>query len=181
MNRGNNAQLVLESGTVIDPVTVNPVLYTKNPSGEFIPAEHRDVIAEAKRIYSYSLQKGRKIDNPSQASDAIQSRLRDKHHEVFACLYLDSQHRILAFEELFRGTIDGAVVHPREVVKEAIALNTKAVVFAHNHPSGDPEPSQNDIQITKKLTSALALVDIKVLDHLIIGDSVVSFSERGLI
>ena len=160
---------------------INSVLYTKNLSGEFIPAKQRDVIAEAKRIYSYSLQKGQILDNPGQASDAIQSRLRDKHHEVFACLYLDSQHRIIAFEELFRGTIDGAVVHPREVVKEAITLNSKAVIFAHNHPSGDPEPSQYDIQITEKLKSALALVDITVLDHFVIGDSIVSFSERGLI
>lgn len=176
---GNKEQLVLELGTVIDPI--NSMLYTKSLSGEFIPAEHQDIIAEAKRIYSYSLRKGQKIDNPSQASESIQSRLRDKHHEVFACLYLDSQHRIIAFEELFRGTIDGAVVHPREVVKEAIAHNTKAVIFAHNHPSGDPEPSQYDIQITEKLKSALALVDILVLDHLVIGDSIVSFSERGLI
>ncbi|MEE9338505.1 MAG: DNA repair protein RadC [Methylococcaceae bacterium] len=179
MNRGNKAQLLSESGSVIN--RINSVLYTKSHSGEFIPAEHRDIIAEAKRIYSYSIRKGQKIDNSSQASDAIQSRLRDKHHEVFACLYLDSQHRIIAFEELFRGTIDGAVVHPREVVKEAIALNAKAVIFAHNHPSGDPEPSQHDIQITEKLKSVLALVDIMVLDHLVIGDSVVSLSERGLI
>jgi len=164
---------------VIDPVS--SVLYTKSLSGEFIPAEHQDVIAEAKRIFSYSLRKGQKIESPSQASEAIRSRLGDKHHEVFACLFLDSQHRILAFEELFRGTIDGTVVHPREVVKEAIALNAKAVIFAHNHPSGDSEPSQADIQITKKLKSALALVDIIVLDHFVIGDSVVSLSEQGLI
>ena len=125
----NRSEISLESGPVINQI--NSILYRKSLSGEFIPAEHRDIIAEAKRIYSYSLRKGQKIDNSSQASESIQSRLRDKHHEVFACLYLDSQHRIIAFKELFRGTIDGAVVHPREVVKEAITLNAKAVIFAH--------------------------------------------------
>ena len=161
--------------------SVSSVLYTKSLSGEFIPAEHQDVIAEAKRIFSYSLRKGQKIESPGQAREAIRSRLGDKDHEVFACLFLDSQYRILAFEELFRGTIDGTVVHPREVVKEAIGLNAKAVIFAHNHPSGDSEPSPADVQITKKLKSALALVDIIVLDHFVIGDIVISMSEQGLI
>ncbi len=96
------------------------MLYKKESIGTFVPAEKQEVIAEAKRIYSYSLRRGRKIENPSLAGDAMQARLVNKQHEVFACLFLDSQHRILGFDELFRGTIDGASIHPREVVKEAL-------------------------------------------------------------
>ena len=100
--------------------------------------------------------------------------------EVFACLYLDNRHRVLHFEELFRGTIDGASVHPREVVKAALHRNAAAVILAHNHPSGVAEPSAADRQITERLKSALQLVEIRVLDHLVVGDQdCVSFAERG--
>ena len=109
------------------------------------------------------------------------ARLRDNPAEVFACLFLDNRHRVIAYEELFRGTIDGASVHPREVVKRALHFNTAAVILAHNHPSGIAEPSQADERITQRLKDALALVDIRLLDHMIIGDDVVSFAERGLL
>ena len=100
---------------------------------------------------------------------------------MFACLYLDNQHRLIEYKELFRGTIDGASVYPREVVKLCLQLNAAAVIFAHNHPSGINEPSQADRQITDKLKQALALVDIRVLDHFIIGDGEpFSFAEHGL-
>ncbi len=100
---------------------------------------------------------------------------------MFCCLYLDNRHRLLAFEELFRGTIDGASVHPREVVKRALARRAAAVILVHNHPSGIAEPSQADETITARLRDALALVDIRVVDHLIVGDGIcVSLAERGL-
>ena len=107
---------------------------------------------------------------------------RDLPHEGFCGVFLDNRHRVIALEELFRGTIDGASVHPREVVKRALAKNAAAVILAHNHPSGIAEPSQADELITRRLKEALALVDIRVLDHLVIGDGVCeSFAERGLL
>jgi DNA repair protein RadC len=102
-------------------------------------------------------------------------------HEVFACLFLDNRHRVIEYQELFRGTIDGASVHPREVVREAMRTNAAAVIFAHNHPSGVAEPSQSDLRITQRLKDALALVDVRVLDHFIVGSGIVSFAERGLL
>ena len=97
-------------------------------------------------------------------------------------MYLDNRHRVISFAELFRGTIDGASVHPREVVKEALSRNAAAVILVHNHPSGLPEPSQADEFITRRLKDALALVDIRVLDHLVVGDGICeSFAERGLL
>jgi len=122
------------------------------------------------------------ITDPSHARQYVHSRLRDYPYEVFACLLLDNRHRVLRFEELFRGTINGASVHPREVVKTALQHNAAAVILAHNHPSGIAEPSSADRQLTQRLQSVLALVDIRVLDHLVVGDnSCVSFAERGLI
>ena len=108
--------------------------------------------------------------------------MRHLDHEVFCCLYLDNRHRVLRFDQLFRGTIDGTSVYPREVVKEALAVNAAAVILAHNHPSGVAEPSQADERITKRLKSALELVDIRLLDHLIIGDGeATSLASRGLL
>ena len=102
--------------------------------------------------------------------------------EAFGCLFLDNRHRLIAFEILFHGTVDGASVHPREVVKRALEHNSAAVIFAHNHPSGVAEPSQADELITRRLRDALALVDIRVLDHVIVGlERCVSFAERGLL
>ena len=119
--------------------------------------------------------------NPRATRDFLRARLRDREHEVFCCLFLDNRHRVIAFEEVFRGTIDGASVHPREVVKLALARNAAAVILAHNHPSGVAEPSQADELITGRLRDALALVDIRVLDHIVVGDGrCVSFAERGL-
>ena len=122
------------------------------------------------------------LSNPQQCHDYLKSRLRAYPYEVFACIFLDNRHRIICFEELFRGTIDGASVHPREVIRRGLYHNAAAIIFAHNHPSGVAEPSQADQSITRRLISALALVDIRVLDHVIIGDNdTVSFAERGLI
>lgn len=111
----------------------------------------------------------------------LRARLRHYEHEVFACLYLDNQHRVVKLEELFSGTIDGAAVYPREVVKRCLRHNAAAVIFAHNHPSGIAEPSQADIAITRRLTAALNTIDVRVLDHIVVGrNEAVSFAERGL-
>ena len=120
------------------------------------------------------------IKSPDESKDYVKLQLAERPYEVFACLFLDSRHRVIAFEELFRGTIDGCSVHPREVVKTALAHNAAAVILAHNHPSGNAEPSQADRRITERLRDALSLIDVRVLDHLIVGQEVVSFAERGL-
>ncbi|MEZ8076857.1 DNA repair protein RadC, partial [Vibrio sp. FF112] len=112
---------------------------------------------------------------------AAMNQLKAYEREVFAVMFLDNQHHLISFEELFFGTIDSASVYPREVVKAALKTNAAAVIFAHNHPSGDATPSQADKRITQRLKDALALVDIRVLDHIVIGDSAVSFAERGLL
>lgn len=129
-----------------------------------------------------TLQRGDALSNPDHTRRYLRAQLRDRQQEVFACLFLDNRHRVLGYEELFYGTIDGASVHPREVVRRAISRNAAAVILAHNHPSGIPEPSRADEQITTRLQQALSLVDVRLLDHMIIGDGeIVSLAERGLI
>jgi len=122
------------------------------------------------------------LDSPAATRVFLVAKLRDLPYEVFCALFLDNRHRLIACDELFRGTIDGASVHPREVVRQALCRNAAAVILAHNHPSGVAEPSQADELITLRLREALGLVDIRVLDHLIVGDSrCVSLAERGVL
>ncbi|MGB5512485.1 MAG: DNA repair protein RadC [Woeseiaceae bacterium] len=136
----------------------------------------------ARRYFSESLPGGTVIRSPADTELFLKSRLRHLDHELFCCLFLDNRHRVIRFEALFRGTIDGTSVYPREVVKEALAVNAAAVILAHNHPSGVAEPSQADEQITRRLQAALQLVDIRLLDHLIIGEGrATSLAGRGLI
>jgi DNA repair protein RadC len=119
---------------------------------------------------------------PSDAARFLKARLLDLPHEVFCCLFLDTRHRLIRYEELFRGTIDGATVYPREVVKRALAHNASAVILGHNHPSGVSEPSEADRSITLKLAKALALVEIRLLDHVVVSrGGHVSLAERGLV
>lgn len=145
-------------------------------------AQLQAVLEMARRHLSASLQTGDALTSPQLVRQYLSAQLRHQPREVFAILLLDNQHRLLAYEELFYGTIDGASVYPREVVKLALAKNAAAVILAHNHPSGIAEPSQADRRITERLQSALELVDINVLDHMVVGDSeVISFAERGLL
>lgn len=138
------------------------------------------VLEMGRRHLESSLKHGDAFTDADTTMRYIKQRLRAYPHEVFACLYLDNQHRFLQFDELFRGTIDGASVYPREVVKSALQHNAAAVILAHNHPSGIAEPSQADIHITKRIQSALDLVDIRVLDHIIVGDAdVTSLAQLG--
>jgi DNA repair protein RadC len=136
----------------------------------------------AHRYFEETLPRGAAIRSPADSESFLLARLRDRPHEVFGCIYLDNRHRVIRFEELFRGTIDGTSVYPREVVKEALAVNAAAVILAHNHPSGVAEPSQADERITRRIKSALELVDIRLLDHLVIGDGhTTSLASRGLV
>ena len=136
----------------------------------------------SRRHYAEALRAGPSLETPRATRDFLLAQLRDRPHEVFCLLHLDNRHRLIAFDELFRGTIDGASVHPREVVKQALSRNAAAVILAHNHPSGVAEPSQADELITARLREALALVAIRLLDHLVVGDTrCTSFAERGLL
>ncbi len=136
----------------------------------------------ARRYFEQSLPAGATIRSPADTEAFLLAKLRHLPHERFCCLYLDNRHRVLRFDELFRGTIDGTSVYPREVVKEALAVNAAAVILAHNHPSGVAEPSQADERITRRLKSALELVDIRLLDHLVVGDAgATSLASRGLL
>ena len=140
------------------------------------------VLEMAKRHFIEILQRGDALSSSQATRAYLSAQLRGYHYEVFACLFLDSQHRVIVLEELFRGTIDGASVYPREVVKRALFHNAAAIIFAHNHPSGVNTPSQADKHITNKLQQALMLFDIRVLDHFIIGDGQpYSFSEHGIL
>jgi DNA repair protein RadC len=139
------------------------------------------VLEMARRHLSEGLRREGALSGPGDARRLLALQLRDRPYEVFACLFLDTRHRVIAFEELFRGTIDGASVHPRELVRRALEHNAAAVILAHNHPSGVAEPSAADRQITTRLKDALALVDVRVLDHCVVGDEIVSFAERGLL
>lgn len=119
---------------------------------------------------------------PEDARKYCTLQLAEREHEIFACLFLNNRHQLIRYSEIFRGTIDGASVYPREVVKEALKVNAAAVIFVHNHPSGNPEPSEADKRITARLKDALALVDIKTLDHIVVGGvETYSFADRGLI
>lgn len=134
------------------------------------------------RHLGHRLERGDAMADPGQAGDYLARKLRALPYEVFACLFLDTRHRVIAYEELFRGTLDGAEVHPREVARRCLALNAAAVIFGHNHPSGSPEPSTADRAVTSRLKQALALVEVRVLDHFIIGDgSPASMARQGML
>jgi len=140
------------------------------------------LIDAALKILADQLVRGDLLESPSATRRYLALRFSSLEHEVFCCLFLDNRHRLIACDELFRGTIDGASVHPREVVKRALAHNAAAVILAHNHPSGVAEPSQADELITLRLKDALAFVDIRVIDHVIVaGAKVVSLAERGVL
>ncbi|WP_423896109.1 RadC family protein [Candidatus Pelagadaptatus aseana] len=145
-------------------------------------AQLQATLEMARRHLSEALEAGQGFTRPQLVKDYVQHQLRHQSREVFAVLFLDNQHRLLEYSELFYGTIDGASVYPREVVKQALAFNAAAVIFAHNHPSGVAEPSSQDRYLTDRLQQALSLVDIRTLDHLVVGEGeVASFAEMGLL
>lgn len=147
--------------------------------GEAKYAQLQACLEMGNRHLSETLYREGPLDNPAMAKRFLSMKMRDYGKEVFACLFLDVRNHVIKFEELFAGTLHSAEVHPREVVKRVLAHNAHAVILAHNHPSGDSQPSTADIQITRTLKDALALVDVKVLDHLIVGEKIQSLAELG--
>ena len=144
--------------------------------------ERKSVLALACKLLEMEMTPGYMVFNsPEKIKDHLRMKYIYAEHEIFSVLFLDQRHRLIRHEELFIGTIDGCSVYPREVVKAALRLNSAAVVFAHNHPSGVAEPSMADKNITRRLQDALALIDVRVLDHIVVGrEGVVSFAELGL-
>ena len=135
----------------------------------------------ARRHLGEKISRGDALTNPDDTRRYLCARLRHRPQEVFACLFLDNRHRLIQYEELFQGTINGASVHPREIVRRSLHHNAAALIVAHNHPSGIAEPSSADEQLTRRLKESLALIDVRLLDHIIIGEGeAVSFAERGL-
>lgn len=153
----------------------------KDIQGHYRIISTESLLDTAKQHIQSIFSDGLHLTSPKVASNYLQTLIGDYEHEVFYALWLNSQHQIIHHGELARGTIDAASIYPREVVKAGIACNATAVIFAHNHPSGHNEPSQADIQITKRLKDALNLLDIRVLDHLVIGTEAISMTERGML
>jgi DNA repair protein RadC len=175
--------LLLEFGCLRHLLSANQQRFCK-PKGLGLAkyAQLQAVLEMARRYLREQLETPDSLTSPVQTRDYLRAKLHHYAYEVFSCLFLDNRHRIIRYEELFRGTINGASVHPREVVKQALEHNAAAIIFAHNHPSGVAEPSRADRQIPRRLKEALGLVDIRVLDHIVIGEGeTVSLAERGLI
>ncbi len=164
------------------PAEDSAELLVRADFGRLRPATSAEIITAARRAMTRRVRRGIALDSPRAVREFLALKLGTLEYELFAVLLLDNRHRLIDYVELFRGTIDGASVHPREVVKLALARNAAALVLAHPHPSGATEPSQADELITRRLREALALVDIRVLDHIIVaGGEALSFAERGLL
>ncbi|EMM5787310.1 DNA repair protein RadC [Pseudomonas aeruginosa] len=163
-------------------LTSDASLLVRDDQGCYLPATADQILEAARLVIDQKNPRGTLFTSPALVRDYLCTKLAGFEHEVFAALFLDTQHRLIEYVELFRGTIDGASVYPREVVKEALRVNAAAVIFSHNHPSGNPEPSQADKVLTLRLKEALALVEIRTLDHIIVGGkTTASFAERGLL
>ncbi|KLD75552.1 DNA repair protein RadC [Xanthomonas hyacinthi] len=157
-------------------------LMVRDAQGRYLPASADDILEAARQVIDQKMQRGTEFTSPVAVKDYLGTKLAGFEHEVFAVLFMDTRHRLIEYREMFRGTIDGASVYPREVVKEALRLNAAVVIVSHNHPSGNPEPSAADRALTGRLKQALELVDVRVLDHVIVaGGDTTSFAERGLL
>jgi DNA repair protein RadC len=157
-------------------------LLVREADGQYRAAKPDEVLQQARRVLSYRVRRGAVFSSPSIVKDYLRLQIGELEHEVFCVLFVDSQNRMIAMREMFRGTVTQTSVYPREVVKESLELNAASVILAHNHPSGSPEPSRADEFLTQTLKASLALVDVRVLDHLVVGGGeVVSFAERGLL
>ena len=169
------------STSSISSVGAADTLLVRDVDGQYRPAHADEVLCHARRLLADRVRRGATMSSPQAVKDHLRLELGALEHEVFCVLFLDAQHRIIALKQLFRGTVSQTSVYPREVVKEALSVNAAAVIFAHNHPSGSVEPSRADEFLTQTLKTALALVDVRVLDHLVVaGADLCSFAERGL-
>jgi len=157
---------------------VRSLAYTRYKLGN--DTTEQDVLAAAEGILQGRLERQGSLNNPTDATDFLRMRLGALQHEEFHVLWLDNRHRILECQKLFTGTIDGASIHPREVVRAALSANACAAIFAHNHPSGISEPSAADRAITNELRDALRLIGVRILDHIVVGAECVSMAGRGL-
>ena len=157
-------------------------LMVRDAQGRYLLATADQILEAARHAIEQKMQRGASFSSPAAVKEYLRAKLAGFEHEVFAVLFLDTHHRLIEYAEMFRGTIDGASVYPRELVKEALRHNAAAVIVSHNHPSGNPEPSQADKVLTQRLKEALGLVDVRVLDHVIVaGTDTTSFAKRGLI
>ncbi|HFH2979931.1 RadC family protein [Pseudomonas aeruginosa] len=155
-------------------------LLVRDGRGRYRPASADQILDAARRVIDQKMQRGTEFSSPATVKEYLRTKLAGFEHEVFAILFLDTRHRLIEYVEMFRGTIDQASVFPREVVKEALQHNAAAVILAHNHPSGNPEPSAADRALTQRLKEALTLVEVRTLDHIIVaGDQTTAFAERG--
>jgi len=156
-------------------------LLVRDVAGDYRPADADEVLRAAQRVLAGRVRGSDVMTSPMVVKDFLRVRLGHLPHEVFAVVHLDAQHRVLDYVEMFRGTVSQTSVYPREVIKDALGRNSSALLLVHNHPSGSPEPSRADEMLTQALKSAAALVDVRVLDHLIVaGGSILSMAERGL-
>jgi len=166
----------ISSGGAADTLLVRDV------DGQYRPAHADEVLCHARRLLANRVRRGATMSSPQAVKDHLRLELGALEHEVFCVLFLDAQHPLIALKQMFRGTVSQTSVYPREVVKESLSVNAAAVILAHNHPSGSVEPSRADEFLTQTLKTALALVDVRVLDHLVVaGADVCSFAERGLV
>lgn len=149
--------------------------------GDYRPATPQEILAAARAVISHRYRRGITVSAPGSVREFFFQKLSLKEREVFAALFLDQHNRIIFYEELFLGTIDSASVHPRILVQRALEQNAAAVIIAHNHPSGCADPSEADKRITLRVKDALNLVDIRLLDHIVVGEQCVSFSELGFL
>nr|WP_271679560.1 DNA repair protein RadC [Thermomonas mangrovi] len=155
-------------------------LYVRGEQRRYRVANADEIIEAARAVAGQRMQRGESFTDPQASSRFLQDKLAGLEREVFAAVFLDTRHRLIEYVELFQGTIDGAEVHPREVVRHAIRCNAAAVIVAHNHPSGTTDPSAADRAVTARLKQALALVDVRLLDHIIVaGDSSLAMASRG--
>lgn len=175
-------ELLVRRGGIRGLLTSEPGVCRQAGFGAAKFAELQAALELGRRFLAERMQRVDALTSPEAARAYLKARLRDLPYEVFGCLHLDTKHRPITFEQLFRGTIDGASVYPRELVKTVLAHNAAAVIVVHNHPSGVAEPSAADQALTRRLKSALALVDVRLIDHIVVGDGdLVSLSERGLL
>lgn len=162
------------------PFPIDVSLFVRDTRGRYHPANAEQIIEAARLVVDRRLRRGTSFTDPSIAGDFFRDKLAGLEREVFASAFLDSRQRLIEYAELFFGTVDGAEVHPRELVRQALMLNAAAVVVAHNHPSGEPEPSAADRALTTRLRQALSLVDVRLLDHIVVGGHrTVSLAARG--
>ncbi len=164
------------------PSSPDALLMVRDGQGDYRPATPDQILEAARQVVDQKMPCGAEFSSPAVVKEYLRAKLAGFEHEVFAVLLLDAQHRLIAYVEMFRGTIDCAAVYPREMVKEVLRHNAAVVLLAHNHPSGSPEPSACDKAVTQRLKDALALVGVRVLDHIIVaGARTTSFVELGLL